>query len=146
MHLIDGAIGMGRARETRRDERGMFFRVDDLISVWGSGRDAHGSRSRRNIFTGCLVFMSRVGAVNGATEVSRHHVSAERQWDTGATAADLDSQSISSRSHSSAVSNPTLAFSFFMHWKLCQWAWMRILVGATRVFIVRNQTSRGFKI
>lgn len=44
------------------DERGMFLRMDDLISVWRSSRDAHGSRSKRNIFTGSVVFFSWAAA------------------------------------------------------------------------------------
>lgn len=42
----------------RGDEEGMFLRMDDLISVWRSSGDTRGSRSRRNIFTGSVVFMS----------------------------------------------------------------------------------------
>lgn len=93
----------------------------------------HMGVSKRNIFTGSVVFMSCCNysstsqnvldpngprrasvspseafppkhlifrlkaeicseAANGATEVSRHHVSAERQCDTGATAAVLNSR------------------------------------------------------
>lgn len=51
-------------------------------------------------------------AANGAAEVSRHHVSAERQCDTGATAAVLNSRASAADQIPPQSAAPRLASSF----------------------------------
>lgn len=152
------------------DERGMFLRMDDLISVWRSSRDAHGSRSKRNIFTGSVVFMSCCNYSSTSQNVldpngrvahrclspkhfhqnilfspSKRKFAPKQQMERQKCPDIMSARSGSVTrerplpswipEHQQQIrflrsQQPEAGFLFFIHSELCQWAWMRILVGA----------------